>query len=377
MFRTISGWLHNRMYSTLVFNQVWEDFDVDRRALQICPDDTILSITSGGCGVLNSALEGPKRVHSVDLNPTQNWLLELKVCAVQHLDYEDFWEFFGQGKSERIPELYRTRLRGYLSPHARRYWDKKIKLFKKGLYQSGRFGFALKALRQYVRFRCGSNTIDQFFYCTDPEEQRDYYERNIWKPWWGPLSRRLVSFPYCLLPFGASQGQATLVSSNPQFPYHLEMQIHHVLTTIPVQQNYFWQQAFLGRYLSTEHIPPYLKSINFRKLRSSISRIGFRTSTVTNFLAGMDDNSISKFNLSDIMDWMSIRELIALWRQVLRTAAPNSVIIWRSVTPTFSLPPGLEERLRFKDEEAHQLLRQERTGAYSRLFICTPLEALA
>jgi S-adenosylmethionine-diacylglycerol 3-amino-3-carboxypropyl transferase len=60
---------------SLVYNTSWEDPAVDRQALDLKPDDTVLVITSAGCNALDYALTGPQRVHAVDANPRQNALL--------------------------------------------------------------------------------------------------------------------------------------------------------------------------------------------------------------------------------------------------------------------------------------------------------------
>lgn len=53
----------------LVYNACWEDPAVDRLALNIHGDDTMLVITSAGCNILDYALTGPRRIHAVDANP--------------------------------------------------------------------------------------------------------------------------------------------------------------------------------------------------------------------------------------------------------------------------------------------------------------------
>ena len=49
--------IFNAIYSrSMAYNTCWEDPAVDRRALQLTPDDTMLVITSAGCNVLDYAL---------------------------------------------------------------------------------------------------------------------------------------------------------------------------------------------------------------------------------------------------------------------------------------------------------------------------------
>jgi betaine lipid synthase len=62
------------------------------QVMRICPEDTVLTLTSGGCNAMNLLLHGAGHVVSVDCNPAQSSLLELKQVAIQQLDYEDVWQ---------------------------------------------------------------------------------------------------------------------------------------------------------------------------------------------------------------------------------------------------------------------------------------------
>ncbi len=116
--------------SQLVYNTCWEDPRLDRVALQIGPTDRVLVITSGGCNALEYLLDHPEHVHAVDVNWRQNALLELKVAGIRRLDYETFFELFGRGRLGEWNSIYPSKLRGLLSPCARRYWDRHGKMFR-------------------------------------------------------------------------------------------------------------------------------------------------------------------------------------------------------------------------------------------------------
>ncbi len=119
-------WIHG---NNLVYNTCWEDPRVDRQALNLQASDTVAVITSAGCNALDYALLGPRAVHAIDMNPRQNALLELKITGIKHLEYEEFFAFFGRGRCQGGPGLYRRRLRPVLSIPARCYWDRHIHNF--------------------------------------------------------------------------------------------------------------------------------------------------------------------------------------------------------------------------------------------------------
>ena len=122
LFRTLYG-------ASLVYNTCWEDPAVDRQAFNLTPEDVLLVITSAGCNVLDYALLAPKRIHAVDANPRQTALLELKVAGVRALEFDDFFNIFGDGCHPAFPTLYNRYLREQLSDFARGYWDKRVEWF--------------------------------------------------------------------------------------------------------------------------------------------------------------------------------------------------------------------------------------------------------
>src|SRR5271167_1330911 len=84
------------MFKGFVYNQIWEDPEVDLEALALKPHHKLITIASGGCNVLNYLAADPARIIAVDLNPNHVALTKLKLTALANLpSYEDFFRFFG------------------------------------------------------------------------------------------------------------------------------------------------------------------------------------------------------------------------------------------------------------------------------------------
>ena len=134
-------WLSGRMFQLvhghqLVYNTCWEDPRLDREALELRPEDSVLVITSAGCNALDYALAGAGRVVAVDINPRQNALLELKLAGIRGLRFEDFFAMFGEGRLDRAGKVYAQKLRPFLSPWSQSYWDRRIAFFDLGNLRS-------------------------------------------------------------------------------------------------------------------------------------------------------------------------------------------------------------------------------------------------
>ena len=77
------------------YSQCWEDPEILMKALNINTDDIVLSVTSGGDNTIALLLSNPQKVIAIDLNPAQNYLLELKLAATKVLSYDEYLSFLG------------------------------------------------------------------------------------------------------------------------------------------------------------------------------------------------------------------------------------------------------------------------------------------
>ena len=345
--------------SRLVFNQVWEDPAVDRQALALMPHDTVLTIASAGDNALNLALAGARKVYAIDLNPTQTYLLNLKIAAAQHLAYADFYHLCSLAPAPRAKAIYEHSLRAHLDFDTRHYWDTQLTMLQGGLYRAGSFGVALWLLRMYLRLVCGPQTLEQFFECDSIVEQAAFYRQYIHARWWNPLAKPCAAQWPVLLLFGAHPQQARRVRTQP-FADQLSTNIARALTTLPARDNFFWQQVFLGRYLVA---PPYLRAENFARLKQVASRVETHIGRVENLMRGLPIASISRFNLLDAVDWLSAAQTLEWWSLIRRCATPHARVLFRSIDPLYRLPQFILTD--WHDESEPQWTARERTGIYA------------
>jgi len=163
---------HTQFSDEYIYAFNWEDPRVDQRLLNIGRDDVVLAITSAGDNVLDYLLECPRRVHSVDLNPNQNHLLELKVASFVALGHADVWKLFGEGRHQQFRELLISKLSPHMSSQALQHWLNHTNVFtsKHGLYETGgsrhaimlcRLLFKLWGVSSQVRRLCNATTLNE------------------------------------------------------------------------------------------------------------------------------------------------------------------------------------------------------------------------
>ena len=123
---------------------------------------------AGACSTCS--LTAPARIVAVDVNPTQNHLLELKIVAMRALEHEPYLAILGVRKaSDRLP-VYQS-LRSSLSAAARDYFDANPQMVKHGVLFQGsleRFLVHVARITHLVR----PFWVRRLFRCADIAEQR-------------------------------------------------------------------------------------------------------------------------------------------------------------------------------------------------------------
>jgi len=373
----------NAIYArSLVYNTCWEDPAVDRIALDLRPDDTLLVITSAGCNVLDYALAGPRRIHAVDANPRQTALLELKLSGIRRLAFDDFFALFGSGVHDCFREVYHDSLRADLSPFAQQFWDDRLHWFSRrqgSFYFQGLSGTVARAFHTYLKVRPRlAASVGELFQAGSLEDQRTIYDTRVQPLMWGPGMNWTLSRQLTMSMLGVPYAQRRQV----QAQHHrgvagfIREAVEYVFRELPVWTNYFWTVYINGHYTQS-CCPEYLKRDNFQALKAGLAaRVEPQTCTVTAFLQSTPER-ISKFVLLDHMDWMSSYYPEALaeeWTAILDRAAPGARVIFRSAhaAPAYldlielgEQRTRLRERLVFHDAMARDLQRQDRVHTYA------------
>lgn len=379
--------IFNAIYArSLVYNACWEDPAVDRQALALTPEDTMLVITSAGCNVLDYALTGVGKIFAVDANPRQSALLELKIAGIRRLAYRDFFQIFGDGHHPEFNAIYHELLRPVLSVAARRCWDARTEWFSGrhgGFYFHGLSGLVARAFRAYLRLRPAlRRAIDQLFEAPSLDAQRELYAARIAPLLWTrpvnwALSRQLT---LSLLGVPHPQRREVVAQHAAGVPGFVRESLDFLAHHLPFRDNYFYAVYVQGRY-RPDCCPEYLKPAQFAQLKAGlVDHIEPHTCTVTRFLTD-HPTPISRFVLLDHMDWMSSylpQALAEEWAAIFARATPGARIIFRSAhaepryLATVQLPhngPAVRDLLRFDPRRAEALTRHDRVHTYAGFHI--------
>ncbi|MDY6783613.1 MAG: BtaA family protein [Cyanobacteriota bacterium] len=373
--------------NNLVYVTCWEDPRLDRIALNLQGDDTVLVITSAGCNALDYCLDAPKKVYAVDVNPKQNALLELKIAGIRELDFEQFFQLFGQGRLKNYQKIYTQKLRSHLSLPSRKYWDTHgAKFFdgRRSFYFRGTTGNFALLIKYYIdlvlKIRPSFNAILD---AQSLEEQQEIYHREIYPVFWKDYLNPFINSDLALWMLGVPRQQRQQMERylKGNIAGFVKERCENVFGKIPLKDNYFWRVFLNGEY-SHNCCPEYLKLENFELLKSGlVERISVETNTITNFLKTCQ-TPISRFVLLDHMDWLSQssqEELQKEWQAIVAQTEKSSRILFRSgafkveYLDNLKVFSGgdrtLKELLVYNDELANQLHSNDRIQTYGSFYI--------
>ena len=201
------------LFSGLVYNQVWEDPDVDLAAMNLEPDHTVLMIASAGCNVLNYLAANPKRIIAIDLNENQVALSRLKLAALRNLPtYETFFRFFGVANDRANCEAYDKFLSAGLDRETRNYWEKRtfltgrrINIFARNLYRYGLVGRFVGFAHAFAGLH--GERLQCIIEAKDMDEQRAAFDRVLAPLCDHPLIKALIRTPLSLYALGVPPAQ--------------------------------------------------------------------------------------------------------------------------------------------------------------------------
>ena len=372
----------------LVYPQIWEDPVVDMEALAIQPGDHIVAIASGGCNVLSYLIENPARITALDLNHAHIALNRLKLVAARALpSYAHFANFFACANLESNVALFDQYLAGQLDDESLRYWQerdmfgrRRISAFARGFYQTGLLGRFIGAAH-FMGRTLGVN-VGAVARASTVEEQRDIFDNTIAPVFDHWLLRLILKSPASLYGLGIPPAQFAALANGKDMSDVLRQRVEKLACAFPMKENYFARQAFGRGYSAAEGglLPPYLDAGHFDAIRTRCNRVDVRHESMTQFLSRSPNRSVNAFVLLDAQDWMSDQQLVDLWREINRSAAPGARVIFRTAADERLLPGRIPDEIlnawTYHEAQSKALNARDRSSIYGGFHLYT-LDAAA
>lgn len=352
-------------FSRIRYAQCWEDADILLAGLDIQPGDRCLSIASAGDNALAMLLCDPAEVIAIDLSPAQLACLQLRVAAYQRLDHAELLELVGSVASDRRDELYQ-RCRPILDEDATQFWDSQPRAIQSGIGAAGKFENYFRIFRERVLpWVHRRQTVNALLLPRDATERREFYDR-CWNTWlWRMMFR--VFF---------SRRTMAWLGRDPQFFAYVEGSVgerilsrtEHALTQLDPSQNPYLHWILTGKH-GENVLPLALRKEHFDTIRRRVERVRWQCISIEDFLAQQPDNSLQRFNLSDLFEYISEENYHRLLKEIVRVGELGGrVAYWNMLVPR-SRPAALAEQLKSLGELAKHLHTQDKAFFYSAFVV--------
>lgn len=286
-------------FSFIRYSNCWEDTEILAKALRIRSGERGLSIASGGDNTFALLLADPAEIYAVDVNPTQLYCTELKMRAMQVLDYEEALAFLGVEEcGERLRLL--DRLNGHLSEEALTYFRSEPGIVEEGLIHAGKFERYFRLFRTKIApFFCRPRRLHEFCDLDALERQREFYDRYI-----DNVRFRLVFGIYfgvkVMGRLGRDKSFYRYVDEKRSAARDIKRRFEYGISSTENRNNPYLSYILKGNF-GGEALPVYLKKENYETIRGRLDRIRLFHGEI-----GAVDPSLrfDFFNLSDIFEYV-------------------------------------------------------------------------
>lgn len=346
----------------ILYSTCDEDSFSELRALDITPNDAVVSVTGSGCRTLSLLTRNPRSLVSVDYSPGQNYLLELKMAAIRALPYDDLLAFLGIDESDHRWDTFQS-LAGRLSPSAAAYFTRHPQAIKNGVLFSGRHEqFYVRVVAPLMHLFFGRK-LRRLFAAQTVEEQRQIYREQVAGKLWQWMIRK-----------GFSESSLRRILNDDK--YHIEIDVSspgdyllerldHTFSHHLARENHWLSFMLNGKYPNRTCLPHFLLRESYEAIRRASTVLNPVTDNLIEYLKRLPDKSVDKFSLSDVTSCINKAEFDALLEQVFRTGKPGARLCYRNFLARYSVPKGTDRRIIRDDKLASELDRDDLAFAYS------------
>jgi S-adenosylmethionine:diacylglycerol 3-amino-3-carboxypropyl transferase len=310
----------------ILFGHVQEDTSLEA---SLAYNGRALCIGSGGETAFDLLLGGAKDVVAIDVNPAQSLLVRLKSAVFRHLPPDEINRAF---TLDARPAY--KRLQPHLPREVNEYFDHHLDDLASGLIHSGQIDRDLrKAMRLFQKLVLPRRRIEELIVQATLDEQARYFAKN-WNTARVRLGLNLAFKPFVLKRvFGREFGSL----APKEFGEQVKRDLAQVLTTVPLEDNPYVWQTFLGEYPSAG-MPPWLTEFGHRRMAQVISKLGIETGDVADWMIRQPEPTLGLVCLSNVLDASKEVEKLRMIDGLSRTLIPGGKVVVRSL---FDRPSGL------------------------------------
>jgi S-adenosylmethionine-diacylglycerol 3-amino-3-carboxypropyl transferase len=352
-----------KFFSRLSYSFGNEDWNTEKKALAIKPDDRVVCITASGDRPLHILTQDCAHVTAVDANKIQNHLLHLKAAAMQRFDFDHYLSFLGATEDHHRLHSLQVLVRE-MSHETAQFWNTNRHLVTKGvLYQGATEQLLTRFSPVLHMFR--PQKIKRLFAISHLEEQKKFIQHEWDTYFWRK------SFDFALNPFLSKivlsdPGLYSNIGTTIKAGSYIYNRMNDSLSRYLAQENHLISLMFNGK-VGSKAFPPYLQEAYVRDIKSRLDRLSVETSDIGTFLENSPKNSFDCYSLSDVASYLSHSEFLRMLRGVRHSARPGARVSIRQFLSSHKLPEDFNDWFERDHQLEKELEKDDRCFVYRYL----------
>lgn len=360
--------MSSQFFNQINFSASNEDERSELKAFESLHKPSILCITASGARPLSLLLTDPERIVAIDLNPTQNYLLELKMVAIKHYTHAEYLAFIGVShlSGPQRTHAYRTLLRSALSHNAQVFWDAHEDAIAAGVIYCGMWEKLQKVMAQSLRLI--GFPMQKLLQANSLEEQKQIWEKH------GPKKRMnmlmaMLSWRW-LWKYVFKEPGIDYVAEEFDISNYMLARLNHAIQHVYLRQSAFFWLMWTGQY--QEALPVNLSAEHFAIIKQRIDRIEIVHDSLIDYLSH-NDKTFDAFSLSDFSSYSDRQQNHRTWQAVVKSANHGAKVLARKFLVHHPLPHDIVERVTCDKALENHLEHTDDACLYS--FICATVGA--
>jgi S-adenosylmethionine-diacylglycerol 3-amino-3-carboxypropyl transferase len=142
---------------------------------------------------------------------------------------------------------------------------------------------------------------------------------------------------------------------------------NHALSELNPAENPYLQWILKGRH--TTALPFALRPENFDAIRNNLHRLEWRLTSLEEYLDGVASQTINRFNLSDIFEYMSHENYQRALEKIVRTGVNGGRLVYWNMLAPRSRPDSMADQLQSLTDLAQRLHLADKAFFYSAIIV--------
>lgn len=350
-------------FDIIRYAQVWEDAEILIEALKVNENDNILSIASAGENALSLLIKNPNKVYAIDLNANQIACTEFKIVCYKYLEYQECMEAIGVFESKDRLEIYK-KIENKLSVKTRRYFEENIDIIEKGIINAGKFENYFNIFSKKILPLIHNKKIRNELLQEKTKEERYEFYNNKWNNLRWKMLFRIFFSRTVMGKLGRDKAFFRYVNVN--VAEHILERTKYAITELDTSKNSYLSYIINGKY--NDVLPVAYRKENFEKIKKNIDKIILLSETVETFIERDNVEYITKYNLSDIFEYMSDEQMCTIIEKIFIKSGPGSRIAYWNMLADKRASKYFD-KLEYKEKESRELLNKDKAFFYSNFII--------